>query len=245
VTGEIAWRLAAPETKDALRTLLPQGRGGTLAEAAAWADTDARRDPRYAWLDPLHYVNVNPNAKRVDVRRDCACVVGAIERERDRLADPARSRAERLEALRLFAHFVGDVHQPLHVAHADGRGGTTVDVVFEGRETTLHRVWDGDLLRERLRERGRRRGPRWRAFAQALADRTPPAERTAWRKSRDPRVWADESLVLAREPMFAVRENARLGDGYVRESMPIVEQRLAQAGVRLAAELDAIFAGIR
>lgn len=245
VTGEIAWRSLSRPTRDALLAILPEGRGGTLADAAAWADTDARDDRRYRWLAPLHYVNVDPGARSVTAGRECGCVVGAIEQARDGLRDRSRSRAERLEALRLLAHFVGDVHQPLHVSHPDGRGGTTIDVRFDGRERTLHRVWDGELLRRRLRELGSRRGGRWRAFAHALADSTRPSQRAAWREAKDPRIWAEESLALAREHTFAVRENARLGDAYYDASMPVVAARLAQAGVRLAAELDAVLGPIR
>ena len=104
-----------------------------------------------------------------------AASIGAIENQADRLRDPKASHDAKVEALRLVAHFVGDVHQPLHVAHPDMRGGTTIDLRFDGREMTLHRLWDSELLTRRLRERGRRRGPRWRAYAQSLADRTPPA----------------------------------------------------------------------
>jgi hypothetical protein len=61
----------------------------------------------------------------------------------------------------------------------------------------------------------------------------------------EPRAWADESLALARDPLFAVREGARLGDAYFERAMPVVSERLAQAGVRLAAALDAAFAPVR
>jgi hypothetical protein len=242
VTGEIAWRSLAPGTRAALRELLPRGRFETLAEAAAWADTTARREPRWEWLEPLHYANVAPQADGVRLGRDCGCVVGAIEIQRDRLGDPRASRDERILALRLLAHFVGDVHQPLHVSHRDMRGGTTVDVRFDGHPTTLHALWDGGLLQRRLRERGRTRGPRWRAFAQSLADTTPAAERARWTQSLDARQWAAESLAAARARGFAVRDGAALGDAYYRESIGVVEERLAQAGVRLGALLDAIFA---
>jgi len=245
VTGEIAWRLLAPSTRDALLEILSEGRDGTLAEAAAWADTVGRRNPRYRWLEPLHFMNADPAARSIVEGRECQCVLGAIERARDRLRDPEASRADRLLALRQLAHFVGDIHQPLHVSHPDHHGGTTVDVFFDGRKTTLHRLWDGELLRRRLREMGRRRGARWRAFARSLADSTPPAQRVRWQATLDPRVWAEESLVLAREHTFSVREGARLGDAYYDEAMPVVAERLTQAGVRLAALLDASFAAIR
>jgi hypothetical protein len=242
ITGEIAWRNLTPRARDAVRALLPDHPRETLAEAAAWADTYARAHPdEYRWLDPLHYVDADPRAAHVSAGRDCGCVVGAIEIQADRLRDPKAPRAAKLEALRLVAHFVGDVHQPLHVAHPDMRGGNSIGLRFDGRETTLHRLWDGDLLKRRLHELGRRRGPRWQAYAQSLADRAPAAERARWAATTDPNAWADESLVLSQQFTYGVREGAQLGDAYYGEAMPVVEQRLAQSGVRLAALLNAIF----
>ena len=49
------------------------------------------------------------------------------------------------------------------------------------------------------------------------------------------------SSALSKQPVFAVRRDAALDDAYYRESLPIVEERLAQAGVRLGALLDSIF----
>ena len=245
ISGEIAWRNLTPRTKDAVRALLPKkDRYDTLAETAAWADTFARDHPReWRWLEPLHYVNADPRGDAVRAGRNCGCVVGAIEIQADRLRDPKASRAEKMEALRLVAHFVGDVHQPLHVAHLDQRGGTTVDVRFDGKPTTLHKLWDSGMLERKLRERrrGRGRGGRWRAHAHALADAVSPTQRAEWTASREPRAWAGESLRLAREYTFSVREDAALGDPYYERSIPIVEQRLQQSGLRLAALLNAIF----
>ncbi len=222
-----------------MRALLADG---TLAEAAAWADTYARAHPRqYRWLDPLHYMDADPRAAHVKAGRDCGCVVAAIQNQADRLRDPNAPRAAKIEALRLVAHFVGDVHQPLHVAHPDMRGGTTIEVRFDGRETTLHRLWDSDLLKRRLREGGRRKGPRWRAYAQSLADRATAAQRARWTASLDPVVWADESLVISQQYTYGVRAGSALGDAYYDEAMPVVAERLAQSGFRLAALLNAIF----
>lgn len=241
ITGEIAWRNLTPRTKDAVRELLPKGRYETLAETSAWADTDARRQPReYGWLERLHYVNADPRDDAVEASRNCGCVIGAIEIQSDRLRDPKTSHGDKVEALRLVAHFVGDVHQPLHVAHPDMRGGTTIDVRFAGKPTTLHKLWDSGLLERRLRER-RGRGSRWKAHAQSLADSVTPAQRAQWTASRDPEEWASESLALSRANTFAVRENEALGDGYYDASIVIVDQRLQQSGIRLAALLNAIF----
>ncbi len=215
ITGEIAWRSLSPKTKAAIVEVLPDGRYDTLAEAATWADTYARQHPReYRWLDPFHFVNTDPRAEHVIAGPRCECVVAAIGIHADRLRNPNGSRDSKIEALRLLAHFVGDVHQPLHVSHPDARGGTTIDLRFAGDPMTLHRLWDSALLERRLRERRRARSARWRGFAHSLGDSADAAERARWTASLDPLRWADESLALSKQPVFAVRRDAALDDAY-------------------------------
>ena len=242
VIGEIAWRSLSPKTKAVVSELLPKGPYDTLAEAAAWADTYARNHPReYRWLDPFHYVDADPHAEHVIEGPRCECVLAAIEIQTTRLRDPQASNDAKIDALRLLAHFVGDVHQPLHVSHPDMRGGTTIDLRFDGERMTLHRLWDSGLLDHTLRQRNRGRSPRWRAYAQSLADTQDAAESARWSASLDPHVWADESLALSKQPLFAAERDASLGDAYYEEAMPVVEQRLEQSGIRLAALLNSIF----
>jgi len=242
VIGEIAWRSLSPKTKAVVSELLPKGPYDTLAEAAAWADTYARNHPReYRWLDPFHYVDADPHAEHVVEGPRCECVLAAIEIQTTRLRDPQASNDAKIDALRLLAHFVGDVHQPLHVSHPDMRGGTTIDLRFDGERMTLHRLWDSGLLDHTLRQRNRGRSPRWRAYAQSLADTQDAAESARWSASLDPHVWADESLALSKQPLFAAERDASLGDAYYEEAMPVVEQRLEQSGIRLAALLNSIF----
>jgi len=242
VTGEIAWRSLSPKTKAALGELLPKGRYDTLAEAATWADTYARSHPReYRWLDPFHYVDADPHADHVIAGPRCECVLAAIEIQTDRLRNPNSPHDAKVDALRLLAHFVGDVHQPLHVSHPDMRGGTTIDLRFDGERVTLHRLWDSELLDRKLRQRNRGRSPRWRAYAQSLVDTQDAAESARWSASLDPHVWADESLALSKQPLFAVQRDESLGDAYYEKAIPVVEQRLEQSGIRLAALLNSIF----
>ncbi len=97
--------------------MLPSGDYGTLYLTATWPDRDARSNPRYAWVDPLHYIYVDIGAARVEVNdANCErgdCVISAIERFSRQLRDPEAPEWKRINALRLVAHFVGDMHQPL------------------------------------------------------------------------------------------------------------------------------------
>jgi hypothetical protein len=238
IIGEIAWRELTPASRRALRDLLPAGRYATLAEASVWADTEARRIPGDRWLEPYHFVDTDPTARHVDAPDDCTCVLAGIARFGRELRAPDPYR-ERVVALRLLAHFVGDVHQPLHVTGMDGHGGTRIHVVFLGRRQTLHQVWDSGLIERQL---GRRRPQSWaRELSRSISD----AERSRWTADLDPRAWADESLALARRHTFRIRDGARLGDDYYEREIPVVAERLQRAGVRLGALLNGIFDPVR
>ena len=82
-------------------------------------------------------------------RGDCPggrCIVAAIAADHAVLANPASSIEDRAEALRFLIHFMGDLHQPMHVADNGDRGGNRRIVYLDGDSTNLHAVWDGKLL---------------------------------------------------------------------------------------------------
>jgi hypothetical protein len=51
--------------------------------------------------------------------------------------------------------------------------------------------------------------------------------------------WVEESMAL--RPLVYDMPGSGLGRAYSRQAGPVVEERLLQAGVRLAALLDAVF----
>ena len=55
------------------------------------------------------------------------------------------------QSLRFVLHFIGDVHQPLHTEKED-HGGNGIEVVFDGKRTNLHSVWD-TLMPNKYRKR--------------------------------------------------------------------------------------------
>eukprot|EP00339_Tiarina_fusa_P020411 CAMPEP_0117023664 /NCGR_PEP_ID=MMETSP0472-20121206/17642_1 /TAXON_ID=693140 ORGANISM="Tiarina fusus, Strain LIS" /NCGR_SAMPLE_ID=MMETSP0472 /ASSEMBLY_ACC=CAM_ASM_000603 /LENGTH=193 /DNA_ID=CAMNT_0004729855 /DNA_START=348 /DNA_END=926 /DNA_ORIENTATION=- len=48
--------------------------------------------------------------------------------------------------LSFLTHFLGDSHQPLHVAYAIDEGGNDFTVEYDGSCTNLHSVWDSRLI---------------------------------------------------------------------------------------------------
>ena len=62
------------------------------------------------------------------------------------LKSPESPLAGKQIALNYIVHLVGDLHQPLHVGFLDDLGGTTTKVTFNGKEQTLHELWDSGIL---------------------------------------------------------------------------------------------------
>lgn len=126
----------------------------SLAKAAIWAD-DFDHSPEGKWSEALHYINYPGTTCTFDWQRDCAndfCNVGAIANYSKQVWDKNISPANRLVALQLVIHMVGDVHQPLHVASADDRGGNAIRISYDfstnnaPRSGNLHAAWDDYIL---------------------------------------------------------------------------------------------------
>ena len=107
---------------------------------------------------------------------------------------------DRLEALKYLGHWIGDIHQPLHLGHAEDKGGNDIHVLWQAadgpvspsllnpRETNLHRVWDHEMLDDLRLEPFRYATRLWMSIT---AD-----ERKSWVDS-EPLGWARESRIIA------------------------------------------------
>jgi hypothetical protein len=149
------------------------------------------------------------------------------------LRDPSADRVKKAEALKFLVHFVGDIHQPLHVSYARDKGGNDIKVDFLHDRTDLHTVWDSLLLRHAKQP--------WRSYAAQLYARITPDRRQKWSASLDPAVWATESFKLAESHAYAIPKTGQLDRSYMDRNLPVIEERLSVAGVRLGALLNAIF----
>ena len=234
IVGKIGERCLTSEARAWVDELLA---GQSLAEVSTWAD-EIKSDDSWNWARPSHYANVPTDATGFDLTRDCperGCVVRAILEYGDVLRDESATMPERAEALRFLVHFVGDIHQPLHVSRAEDRGGNSIDVRFFGRDTNLHRTWDTHLIEHTQKE--------WRSYADELLGSIPPQRRTEWESTNDPIDWANESYALAISHAYPIPADGMLGDDYFERNISIVQERLAMGGVRLATLLNGIAAG--
>ncbi len=227
-----------PEAKKAIRELLLEG--DTLASVADWADHDGY--DAVPGSGPWHYVNV-PITEGAYTARFAgikgAGVVEKIKHFAKVLGDRSEPIRERRRALLFLVHFVGDVHQPLHVGDNHDHGGNDTQVQFLGRGTNLHRLWDSDLIHHV--------GGDDRAWVDRVDRLITPQSAAAW-STGTVEGWATESLAAAkvayRDPEAAggvIPTGAILGESYARKADPALREQMAKAAVRLANELNAIF----
>ena len=250
VVAGIAWQGLSPGAREEATRLLTLEPGQTLVSIATWADE--HRGPATA---PWHYLNFPRGPCRFDAARDCPdgqCVVGAIERQRAILASKATD-AERLQALKYLVHFVADVHQPLHAGYQDDRGGNTVQLRFLMRGSNLHALWDKGLIEQlgldnealiaaahsqlaaQVRSQVHAQTHlQTQALAQSQSQSTAPAPSDIGLANAID--MAEESCRIVAQPGFYPQGDP--SPAYVARMTPVLLQRLALAGQRLAALLN-------
>jgi hypothetical protein len=242
IVADIASSRLTPAARKNLQLLLG---ADSLASIASWADTVRKeRDESYDW----HFVDIPKDAAGFSEERDCFrpqdkhkdaltdhhnCVVDRIEMFQKILGDEKASRADRLEALKWIVHFVGDLHQPLH-AIDEARGGNDIKLAVFGSpkcgdyDCNLHWAWDSLLLEHT----GLSEEDYVARLNQLIAQKH--LENQA---AGTPVDWADESHLQARHIIEA--KPAAIDEAYYQANIELVNQKLALAGLRLAALLNA------
>jgi len=246
--GELAFGYLSPEARAKVQEALTEPGYDTLAEAATWPDTYARKHSEYDAMKPFHYVNIDARAPSYSQKRDCpnGCVVTALAQFIALLSasEPAPSLAERRTAIYWIAHFIGDIHQPLHVAHPDGKGGTaTLLGFFEARDKrSAHWIWDFGLIERRPVSPPRTADSPvleadFHSLAAELAQNLSPAKARAFRRTLAPEAMANESLRVSQRHAFLTAAE-HVDAAYARRHWPVVAEQLQKAGVRLAEVLE-------
>ncbi|TVS12780.1 MAG: hypothetical protein EA419_03795 [Wenzhouxiangella sp.] len=242
VVGHLAEHDLSPGARAGVVALLGEQ---SLADVASWADEVRPDRPETA---PLHYVN-GPLDRLVPRQADFDLpqgnVYSAILGYAERIVDASLSERDRIEALKFFVHFVGDLHQPLHAGFAEDRGANDVAVVYQGEVINLHRYWDNQIL-----DRPRARFDS-REFAAVLHARYSDSERVRWTDLTDPRDWVIEARRLIFNGLYPRPRGdvatpdqtpiAVIDESYADVWQPVAELQLARAGARLARALNELF----
>jgi len=241
IVADLAQARLTPAARANLQLLLGND---SLASISTWADQVRKdRDESFGW----HFVDIPKDAPGFSQARDCFrpqdkhkdaltdhhnCVVDRIEMFQKVLGDGSASRESRLEALKWIVHFVGDLHQPLH-AIEEARGGNDIKLPAFGSakcgdyDCNLHWAWDSLLLEHA----GVSEEDYVRRLNELIARKH--MEQQAGGTAVD---WANESHLQARRIIDP--RPAAIDEAYYLANIELVNEKLALAGVRLAALLN-------
>ena len=170
-----------------------------------------------------------------------SCILTAITNDLAVLSSATTPAVDRLAALKFLGHWVGDIHEPLHVSFVDDRGGNDIAVSGEC-QGVLHAAWDDCLLLKAV-------GDDVSVAAGSLIGSITPAMSERWTATK-PRDWANESFTIAKDARtgYCTQQagscalpagSVTIDAAYVEASTTAIREQLQKARVRLAHLLDA------
>jgi hypothetical protein len=250
---EIAFQELTPQARTQVRQLLQEDPDFKLfSKACTWPDHPRKRAGEHFVSLPRAATGLGDDPCPVDA----PWVVTAIEADLAILSHADAPVPDRLAALKFLSHWVGDVHQPLHVSFKDDRGGNAV--LEQGPcANDLHAVWDTCIIERKL-------GRDIRHIAGEFRARVTEAERADW-IGTGVKAWANESFAIttAVTVRYCVRTETgcwyeedneildldeekkvvTVDEAYMDAHLPIISQRLTQAGIRLGHLLNRALGG--
>jgi hypothetical protein len=216
-----------------------------LLEASLWPDTIRAQAP-WAHTKPFHFTNVTDGSnyyesieRSTPLERANGDALRALVAAEDVLRSSKATAPQKLSALKFLVHFLGDIHQPLHTGRPQDLGGNRINLTWFGRKNNLHSVWDTGIILARLEGRYIYRSEITNELEHylSLLPKITSSQVRAWQQGSFLE-WHDESL-SHRDGAYASvgMDNAEA----VAKFYALIDQRIQQAGVRIAGVLNSIF----
>jgi hypothetical protein len=145
IVADIAYQNLTDNARKQLDDIL--GKRGIVYEAT-WAD-EVRSDKKYDYSYQWHYQNLADSLTTPDFKKLLANPKAEGEHlfyALDMMQARLKKNKKDVEALKFLVHFVGDLHQPMHLGRLTDKGGNAVDYNWFGKKTNLHATWDGLLI---------------------------------------------------------------------------------------------------
>jgi len=239
-----------------------------MVDAATWADDERTKDPATAPWHFIDIPLGVAQGSAENFCGAGGCVTKAITEQLAILKDKTAAGPKRAAALRFIIHFVGDLHQPLHATTNSDRGGNCVGLQYLQRRPharnnsytpNLHHIWDTEIPESQMQ------GADAVEFANTL-DAMFAASLAEWQAGgMQLDNWAWESHQHAADTAYGVlgksiavepdvpvnscaddnnigqrmlHKHIVVGVTYRDQAGSVAEERLAQAGIRLAMILN-------
>lgn len=229
VTGHVAEYHLSKKAKKALSKLLG---GHSLAFVSTYAD-EIKSDRSYSSYSPWHYVNYPLDVGYADSEKsEFGDIVRGSETCIKVLKDPNSTREDKIFHLKMLVHFIGDLHQPMHVGRSDDRGGNDIQLQWFNEGTNLHRVWDTNLIESY--------GMSYEELGNELIRSHKRKEVKALMQG-SVLDWVEETHEITKVVYASVNKGEKLRYAYSYRFNDTVFDQLHRGGVRLAYLLNSIY----
>ena len=232
ICGQIADSYLSPQARKAIKEILGNE---SIAITSNWADF-IKSDPDYNYLSPWHYIDFDkaytlPEMQDFlahDTKVDAYTKLNFLITE---LKKKDLSKENKLLYLRMLIHIIEDVHQPMHTAHTDDKGGNDFKVNWFNTPTNLHSIWDTQLIEFQQLS--------YTEYTSAI-NHTTLAQRNEWQKAPIAQ-WLYESNQIAEKLYTEIKPGDTLNYKYNFTHIDTLNNQLLKAGVRLAGVLNQLF----
>lgn len=227
-TGAIAEKHLTKKAKRNIERLLD---GQSLALVSTYAD-EIKSDNKYRKYGPWHYVNFPFDSTYEEHKKnDAGDIIVAINKSIEVLKDESASKEDKVFYLKLLVHFMGDLHQPLHIGLAEDKGGNDFQVQWFKNGTNLHSVWDSKMIAE------------YKMSYSELAANEKELSRKELKQIQQGSVidWMYESRALCKNIYENTKVGQKLWYPYMYKYMDVLKMQLQKGGIRLAEVLNDIF----
>jgi hypothetical protein len=235
----------------------------SLAAASLWPD-QIKFVKGWTHTRTYHYMSIDDGSNYyealehlTEAQRKYSDIVRSLLKAEDILRDDWSSKLDKANAIRFLVHFIGDLHQPLHIGRYEDTGGNAIKLKWFNAQTNLHSIWDNSIIKTFV-DRAENmlkfnstfldvfnplNSPVEIAAVQTggneiypLLPTANPEEIRQWQSSYI-MTWLEESLEMRNDVYY---KHTGSSESYYQRNYKAVNIRLLQAGYRLAAWLNAL-----
>jgi len=226
--GQIAEGYLKGKTKRKIEKLLD---GKSLALVATFGD-DIKSDKRYKEFYTWHYINMPLDMDYQNSEKNPeGDLITGIEKCKSVILDENSSNEDKVFYLKLMVHFMGDLHQPMHIGRKEDKGGNAIDVKWFGSNTNLHSVWDSKMI-----------GQFDMSYTE-LAENAGKLNKDQVKEIESGTLvdWVNDTHKFSVEVYGTAVQDENLSYEYMYQYFGITQSQMQKAGIRLAKVLNDLF----
>ena len=228
VVGKIADSYLCGKAKRNIKKLL---NSKSLAFVSTFGD-EIKSDRRYNEFYTWHYINMPLDSNYEDSKKnENGDLVSGIAYCKKIITDENSSDDDKAFYLKLLIHFIGDLHQPMHIGLEEDKGGNDFKLQWFYEDTNLHSVWDRKMIDS------------YGMGYYELAENADVLSKAQIKAMQEGTVidWVNETHELTKKVYASAKPDENLRYRYSYNHFGTVRSQLQIAGVRLAKVLNDLF----